>query len=79
VVIDKVDEALPLAGGVTDVGFKLQVIVPFGEEQVSPVAELKLFTEVNVNVEVVEAPTLIIADPGERPMLKSAAAVTVIL
>ena len=75
-MIDKIDETLPFAGGETEVGFKLQVIVAFPVEQVKVVAELKLLTEVKVTVEVVDDPTLIVPEIGLTPILKSGAAPT---
>jgi hypothetical protein len=78
VVIDRMDVAVPLATGVTDRGDKLQDIVALIGEiaQVNPTAELKLFTEVTVMVELVELPAVVVADEGIALNEKSGAATT---
>jgi len=61
-----------LATGVTDAGEREQVTVAFTGEiaQVNATAELKLFKEVTVFVEVVELPAAVVADAGEADKLK---------
>ena len=62
----KVDVTVPLAAGVTDAGAKEQVTVAFTGAivQASPTAELKLFNEVTVMVEVVLFPAAVFAAAG---------------
>ena len=69
----KVDVTVPLAAGVTDVGTTLQVTVAFTGAfvQVNATAELKLFNEVTVIVEVVEFPAVVVADVGNAVKAKS--------
>lgn len=45
VAIVRLEEVLPFAGGVTDAGMKLQVIVTLGVEQFNATAELKLLID----------------------------------
>ena len=71
-MIAKVDAALPLATGVTEVGASEQPIVAFGEEQIKLVAALKLLTEVTRTVELVEKPAIPLPDAGFNPIVKSA-------
>jgi hypothetical protein len=81
VVIDRMDVTVPLAAGVTDRGDKLQDIVALIGEiaQVNPTAELKLFTEVTVMVELVEFPAVVVAAEGVALKAKSGAATTIIV
>jgi hypothetical protein len=62
-----------LAAGVTDVGAKEQVTVAFTGAivQVNATAELKLFNEVTVIVEVVLFPAAVVADVGNAVKAKS--------
>jgi hypothetical protein len=62
-----------LAAGVTDAGAKEQVTVEFTGAivQVNATAELKLFNEVTVMVEVVLFPAAVVADTGDALKLKS--------
>jgi hypothetical protein len=62
-----------LAAGVTDAGANEQVTVAFtgAIAQVNATAELKLFNEVTVIVEVVLLPAAVVADAGEAVKLKS--------
>ena len=75
VVDDRVNVALavPLAAGVTDAGARLQVTVAFtgAIAQVSPTAELKLFNDVTVIVDIAIFPAVIVAVAGEELKLKS--------
>jgi hypothetical protein len=73
VVTVKVDVIVPFAAGVTDAGAKLQVTVAFtgAIAQLNPTAELKLFNDVTVIVEVVEFPAAVVADTGVALKLKS--------
>jgi len=76
-LIVRVDVAEPPAGGVTEAGLKVPV-VPVGKPVIERLtAELKLFKDVIVMVEVPEPPGAIDRDEGEAPMEKSGAAVTV--
>lgn len=74
VVTVNVDVILLLAGGVTDVGFKMHPAVgSTGEtEQVRPTAELKLLTELTVMVDVVDPPKSTVPDAGLALKPKSA-------
>jgi hypothetical protein len=69
----KTDVIVPLAGGVTDAGARLQVTVALTGEmpQVNPTAELKLLIDVIVITEVVEFPTVVVAEAGVALILKS--------
>jgi hypothetical protein len=69
---------VPFAAGVTDAGVKVQVTVAFtgAMAQVNTTAELKLFNDVTVIVELVEFPTVVVADMGAALKLKSGAAPT---
>jgi hypothetical protein len=69
----KVDVAVPLAAGVTDVKLNPQVTEAFTgtDAQVNATAELKLFNEVTVIVEVAEFPAITAADTGDAVRLKS--------
>jgi hypothetical protein len=73
-----VEVIVPFAAGVTETGFKLQVIVAEtgAIPQVTPTAELKLFTEVTVMVAVVVFPAVVVADTGVEVIVKSGAAPT---
>ena len=75
VVTFKTEVIVPFAAGVTDAGDKLQDIVALVGEiaQVKPTAALKLLTEVTVMVELVEFPTVVVAEAGVAVMLKSGA------
>ena len=68
----KVDVADPFAAGVTEVKLNPQVTVELTGElaQVSVTAELKLFTEVTVIVELVEFPIVVVAETGDAVTLK---------
>jgi hypothetical protein len=68
-----VEVAVPFAAGVTDVKLNPQVTVAFtgAIAQVKATAELKLFKDVTVIVEVVEFPIVVVADAGEALKLKS--------
>lgn len=72
VVTVRVDVAVPLAAGVTEVKLKPQVIVALTGEipQVNPTAELKLFNEVTVIVEVAPFPATIFTETGDALKLK---------
>jgi hypothetical protein len=73
VVTVKVDVAVPLAAGVTEIKLNPQVTVEFtgAIAQVNATAELKLFNEVTVIVDVVEFPATVVADTGAAVTLKS--------
>ena len=62
-----------MAAGVTDAGDREQVTVAFTGviAQVKATAELKLFNDVTVIVEVVEFPAAVVAEAGEADKLKS--------
>ena len=62
----KVEFAVPFAAGVTDVGTLVQVTVALTGviAQVNATAELKLFIDVTVIVEVVEFPAAVLAETG---------------
>jgi hypothetical protein len=68
-----VDVAVPFAAGVTDVKLNPQVTEAFTGTvaQVNPTAELKLFNENMVMVEVVLFPAIVVADTGVALKLKS--------
>jgi hypothetical protein len=70
-----VDVIVPFAAGVTDAGESEQVTAAFTGAivQVSATAELKLFSDVTVRVEVVEFPTFVVAETGVAVRLKSGA------
>jgi hypothetical protein len=72
----KIAVTAPLAAGVTETGTRPQVTVAFtgAIAQVNPTAELKLFTDVTVMVDVVEkaVPTGVDEEAGEFPIVKSA-------
>ena len=71
----KVDVADPFAAGVTEVKLNPQVTVALTGEtaQVSVTAALKLLSDVTVMVELVEFPTVVVAEAGFAVMLKSGA------
>jgi hypothetical protein len=68
----KVEVAVPLAGGVTEVGERPQVTVAFtgAIAQVNPTAELKPYWDAAEMVEEVLFPTTVIAEAGEAEMVK---------
>jgi hypothetical protein len=67
-----VDVAVPLATGVMDVKLNPHVTVEFtgATEQVKPTTELNPLKEVTVIVEIVEFPTVVVAETGEALKLK---------
>ena len=69
----KVEATLPLAAGVTEVKLNPHVTVEFtgAITQVNPTAELKLFNEVTVMLEVVLFPAIVVAETGDALKLKS--------
>jgi hypothetical protein len=67
------------AGGVTDDGLKVPVAPVGRPEIVRLTAELKLFMDVMVMVEVPDAPWIIVSEVGEAEMEKSGTAVMVTL
>ena len=75
----RVEAAVPLAAGVTDIGAKLQdtVALTGAIAQLNPTAALKLFTDVTVIVELVLFPALVVAETGAELKLKSGVAPTV--
>ena len=62
-----------MAAGVTEAGANPQVTVAFtgAIAQLNATAELKLFNEVTVMVEVVLFPAAVVADTGDAVKLKS--------
>ena len=69
----KVEVAVPLAAGVTEVKLNPQVTVAVtgATAQVKVTAALKAFNEVTVIVEVVEFPIVVVAEAGEADNPKS--------
>ena len=75
----KTDVTVPFAAGVTDAGTRPQVTVALTGAivQVRATAELKLFNDVTVMVEVVLFPATVVAETGIELKLKSGVATTV--
>ena len=69
----KVEAAVPLAAGVTDIGAKLQdtVALTGAIAQDNATAELKPLSDVTVMFEVVLFPAGVVADAGDTLKLKS--------
>ena len=72
VVTVRVEVAVPFAAGVTDVKLNPQVTVELtgAIAHINPTAELKLFDDVTVMVEVVLLPATVVADTGAALTLK---------
>jgi hypothetical protein len=69
----KVEAAVPLAAGVTEIKLNPQATVAFtgAIAQVNATEELNPFRDATVIVEVVEFPATVVADVGEAVRLKS--------